>query len=120
MPHKVVQCFAEMGQFDKIILYAKKVNFEPDYLFQMRQVLRTHPDNAAKFAQMLISEGPNGEPLADINQVTLINLNIYKIVFRLLIAFSKLKLFNNAPLFCLKHLNLIKSLRVICRHVFLK
>lgn len=69
VPHKVVQCFAEMGQFDKIILYAKKVNYEPDYLFQMRQVLRTHPENAAAFAQMLVSEGPNGEPLADINQV---------------------------------------------------
>ncbi|CAK5085762.1 unnamed protein product [Meloidogyne enterolobii] len=69
VPHKVVQCFAEMGQFDKIILYAKKANYEPDYLYQMRQVLRTHPDNAATFAQMLVSEGPNGEPLADINQV---------------------------------------------------
>nr|CAD2137764.1 unnamed protein product [Meloidogyne enterolobii] len=69
VPHKVVQCFAEMGQFDKIILYAKKANYEPDYLYQMRQVLRTHPDNAATFAQMLVSEGPNGEPLADINQI---------------------------------------------------
>lgn len=35
---KVVQCFAETGQFDKIILYAKRVGFEPDYLFQLRQV----------------------------------------------------------------------------------
>nr|CAD2204271.1 unnamed protein product [Meloidogyne enterolobii] len=69
VPHKVVQCFAEMGQFDKIILYAKKANYEPDYLYQMRQVLRTHPDNAATFAQMLVSEGPNEEPLADINQI---------------------------------------------------
>uniref|UniRef100_A0A914HD52 Clathrin heavy chain n=1 Tax=Globodera rostochiensis TaxID=31243 RepID=A0A914HD52_GLORO len=47
----------------------KKVNFEPDYLFQMRQVLRTHPENASKFALMLLNEGPNGEPLADINQI---------------------------------------------------
>ncbi|KAI1721373.1 hypothetical protein Ddc_07825 [Ditylenchus destructor] len=70
VPHKVVQCFAEMGQFDKIILYAKKVNFEPDYLFQMRQVIRSHPDNATNFALMLVSEtNPNGEPLADINQI---------------------------------------------------
>ncbi|VDK49477.1 unnamed protein product [Anisakis simplex] len=68
VPHKVVQCFAETGQFDKIILYAKKVNFEPDYLFQLRQVLRTNPDMGAKFAQMLVTEG-DGEPLADINQI---------------------------------------------------
>lgn len=64
----MVQCFAETGQFDKIILYAKKVNFEPDYLFQLRQVLRTNPDMGAKFAQMLVTEGGE-EPLADINQV---------------------------------------------------
>ncbi|KAL3090143.1 hypothetical protein niasHS_006595 [Heterodera schachtii] len=69
VPHKVVQCFAELGQFEKIILYAKKVNFEPDYLFQMRQVLRTHPENSSKFALMLLNEGPSGEPLADINQI---------------------------------------------------
>ncbi|VDN03972.1 unnamed protein product [Thelazia callipaeda] len=68
VPHKVVQCFAETGQFDKIILYAKKVNFEPDYLFQLRQVLRSNPEMGAKFAQMLVSEGEN-EPLADINQI---------------------------------------------------
>jgi clathrin heavy chain len=73
VPHKVVQCFAEMGQFDKIILYAKKVNYEPDYLFQMRQVLRTHSENAATFAQMLLTEGSNGEPLTDINQVFLLH-----------------------------------------------
>lgn len=67
VPHKVVQCFAELGQFDKIIIYSKKVNYQPDYLFQMRQVLRTHPEMASQFAQMLVSESPG--PLADINQV---------------------------------------------------
>lgn len=69
VPHKVVQCFAETGQFDKIILYAKKVGFEPDYLFQLRQVLRTNPEMAAKFAEMLVTQGKSGEPLVDINQV---------------------------------------------------
>uniref|UniRef100_A0A1I8AX39 Clathrin heavy chain n=1 Tax=Steinernema glaseri TaxID=37863 RepID=A0A1I8AX39_9BILA len=68
VPHKVVQCFAETGQFDKIILYAKKVGFEPDYLFQLRQVLRTNPDKAADFAKMLSTEGGD-EPLADLNQI---------------------------------------------------
>lgn len=69
VPHKVVQCFAETGQFDKIILYAKKVGFEPDYLFQLRQVLRTNPEMAAKFAEMLVTQGKSGEPLVDINQI---------------------------------------------------
>lgn len=44
------------------------MNFEPDYLFQLRQVLRTNPEMGAKFAQMLVTEGGD-EPLADINQV---------------------------------------------------
>lgn len=91
---QVVQCFAETGQFDKIIMYAKRVGFEPDYLFQLRavsfcdcvkleshvhggfwfhcsnivQVLRSNPEMGAKFAQMLVTEGGE-EPLADINQV---------------------------------------------------
>lgn len=98
VPHKVVQCFAEMGQFDKIILYAKKANYEPDYLFQMRQVLRTHPENSATFAQMLVSEGPNGEPLADINQVffNFFEFFYFTFLFRLLIVLLRLEIFNNA------------------------
>ena len=67
VPHKVVECFVELGQFDKIIIYSKKVNYQPDYLFLMRQVLRTRPGMASKFAQMLVSDYP--EPLADIDQV---------------------------------------------------
>ena len=27
VPNKVIQCFAETGQFQKIVLYAKKVSF---------------------------------------------------------------------------------------------
>uniref|UniRef100_A0A1I8FCR0 WD_REPEATS_REGION domain-containing protein n=1 Tax=Macrostomum lignano TaxID=282301 RepID=A0A1I8FCR0_9PLAT len=42
VPHKVIQCFAETGQFQKIVLYAKK------------------------FAQMLVQDD---EPLADISQI---------------------------------------------------
>lgn len=69
VPHKVVQCFAETGQFDKIILYSKKVGFEPDYLFQLRQVLRSNPDAAVAFAIKLATEGNDGKGLADVNQV---------------------------------------------------
>ncbi len=28
VPNKVIQCFAETGQFQKIVLYAKKVSFK--------------------------------------------------------------------------------------------
>jgi clathrin heavy chain len=69
VPHKVVQCFAETGQFEKIILYSKKVNFEPDYHFQLRQVIRSNPEAAVQFAIKLATEGPDGKPLVDLTQV---------------------------------------------------
>ncbi|XP_026333756.1 clathrin heavy chain [Hyposmocoma kahamanoa] len=63
---KVIQCFAETGQFQKIVLYAKKVGYTPDYIFLLRQVMRTNPEQGAGFAGMLVAEDP---PLADINQI---------------------------------------------------
>ena len=43
VPMKVIQCFAETGQFQKIVLYAKKVGYTPDYVFLLRNVMRyTH------------------------------------------------------------------------------
>ncbi|XP_037935596.1 clathrin heavy chain isoform X2 [Teleopsis dalmanni] len=66
VPNKVIQCFAETGQFQKIVLYAKKVNYTPDYIFLLRSVMRSNPEQGAGFATMLVAEE---EPLADINQI---------------------------------------------------
>lgn len=63
---QVIQCFAETGQFNKIVLYAKKVGYTPDYIFLLRQLMRVNPDQGVGFAQMLVQDD---EPLADINQV---------------------------------------------------
>ncbi|VVC88783.1 unnamed protein product [Leptidea sinapis] len=63
---KVIQSFAETGQFQKIVLYAKKVGYSPDYIFLLRSVMRTSPEQGAGFAGMLVAEDP---PLADINQI---------------------------------------------------
>ena len=62
-------CFAETGQFQKIVLYAKKVNFEPDYVTLLRNVMRVNPEAGSQFASMLIQDD---EPLADLNQVKVI------------------------------------------------
>ncbi|CAB4018443.1 clathrin heavy chain 1 isoform X2, partial [Paramuricea clavata] len=67
VPNKVIQCFAETGQFQKIILYAKKVGFTPDYIFLLRSVMRVNPEQGGQFATMLVQE--EGEPLADLSQV---------------------------------------------------
>lgn len=67
VPNKVIQCFAETGQFQKIVLYAKKVNYTPDYVFLLRNVMRVNPEAGGQFASMLVQE--EGEPLADVNNV---------------------------------------------------
>jgi clathrin heavy chain len=66
VPAKVIQCFAETGQFQKIILYAKKVGYTPDYVFLLRSIMRINPEQGAQFAQMMVADE---EPLADINQI---------------------------------------------------
>jgi clathrin heavy chain len=66
VPSKVIQCFAETGQYQKIVLYAKKVGYSPDYIFLLRNVMRINADQGVQFAQMLVQDD---EPLADINQV---------------------------------------------------
>ncbi|XP_041347911.1 clathrin heavy chain 1 isoform X2 [Gigantopelta aegis] len=66
IPQKVIQCFAETGQFQKIILYAKKVGFTPDYIFLLRGIMRMNPEQGLQFAQMMVQDD---EPLADLNQI---------------------------------------------------
>lgn len=48
------------------MLYAKKVSYTPDYIYLLRSVMRTNPDQGAGFAAMLVADE---EPLADINQI---------------------------------------------------
>jgi clathrin heavy chain len=50
VPNKVIQCFAETGQFQKIVLYAKKVGYTPDYIFLLRNQMRVNPESGAQFA----------------------------------------------------------------------
>ncbi|NXO85688.1 CLH1 protein, partial [Sitta europaea] len=66
VPNKVIQCFAETGQFQKIVLYAKKVGYTPDWIFLLRSVMRVSPEQGLQFSQMLVQDE---EPLANINQI---------------------------------------------------
>ncbi len=49
---KVIQCFAETGQYQKIVLYAKKVNYQPDYIYLLRSIMRINPEQGVQFAQI--------------------------------------------------------------------
>jgi len=65
--HKVVACFAELGQFDKILPYSKKVGFSPDWNTLLQHILAVNPKGAAQLALMLLTD-ENGA-LVDINFV---------------------------------------------------
>ncbi|KZO92891.1 clathrin heavy chain [Calocera viscosa TUFC12733] len=67
VPNKVIACFAETGQFDKIVLYAKKVGYTPDYANLLQHVMRTNPEKGAEFATQLVND-ENG-PLVDVERV---------------------------------------------------
>merc|ERR1719400_2748721 len=52
VPNKVIQCFAETGQFQKIVLYAQKVGYPPDYVYLLRSVMRVNPERGAQLADI--------------------------------------------------------------------
>lgn len=67
VPNKVVACFAETGQFNKIVLYSKKVGYTPDYATLLRHVVRVNPEQGAEFASSLVSDEDG--PLVDVERV---------------------------------------------------
>ncbi|KAF8327533.1 armadillo-type protein [Cantharellus anzutake] len=67
VPNKVVACFAETGQFDKILLYTKKVGYHPDYAALLQHIMQANPEKGAEFAAQLVND-ENG-PLVDIERV---------------------------------------------------
>jgi clathrin heavy chain len=67
IPHKVVACFAETGQFDKIVPYAKQSGYTPDYAGLLQHIVRLNPEKGAEFANQLANE--EGGSLVDIDRV---------------------------------------------------
>jgi clathrin heavy chain len=64
---KVVQCFAESGQYDLLVGYCKKEGFQPNWMQLLQAVIATNPPAAANFAKMLLTA--EGGPLLDANAV---------------------------------------------------
>ncbi|KAH7058366.1 clathrin heavy chain [Linnemannia elongata] len=67
VPNKVIACFAETKQYPKIILYANKVGYTPDYAMLLQHIMRMDPDNGAEFATLLANN--EGGPLVDLEKV---------------------------------------------------
>ena len=67
VPHKVVASFAETGQFEKILPYAKQSGYQPDFAALLQNIVRINPGKGAEFATALANE--EGGPLVDIDRV---------------------------------------------------
>ncbi|KAI0924037.1 hypothetical protein AcV5_009400 [Taiwanofungus camphoratus] len=67
VPSKVIACFAETGQTDKIVLYAKKVGYKPDFVGLLQHIMRTNPEKGAEFASQLAND--ESGPLVDVERV---------------------------------------------------
>merc|ERR1719331_2337243 len=65
---KVVQCFVELGQYDQIVAYVRKVGYKTDFSFILRNMLMASPEAACNFAKQLLEPSGVG-PLMDINVV---------------------------------------------------
>ncbi|OWB83802.1 hypothetical protein B5S33_g2436 [[Candida] boidinii] len=59
VPAKVVQCLAELGEFDKILPFCEKVGYNPNFTTLIQNILRVNPDKAAEFATSLLATQPN-------------------------------------------------------------
>jgi clathrin heavy chain len=66
-PAKVISCFAETGQYNKIILYAQKVGYQPDYSYLLQYIMRIDPDKGTEFASLLINN--EGGPLVKLEGI---------------------------------------------------
>ncbi|KAI8149640.1 hypothetical protein BJV82DRAFT_662929 [Fennellomyces sp. T-0311] len=67
VPHKVVVCFAENRQYDKIVAYSKTVGYTPDYSSLLYNIARSDPDKTVDFAQTLIND--ESGPLIEADKV---------------------------------------------------
>ncbi|CAO1596571.1 MAG: hypothetical protein LQ349_003377 [Xanthoria aureola] len=67
VPHKVVAGFAETGQFERILPYAKQSGYQPDFAQLLQNIVRVNPEKGAEFATALAND-ENG-PLVDIERV---------------------------------------------------
>ncbi|KAI9821608.1 MAG: hypothetical protein M1832_003282 [Thelocarpon impressellum] len=67
VPQKVVAAYAETGQFDQILPYAKQSGYSPDFTGLLQHIVRINPEKGAEFATALANE--EGGPLVDIDRV---------------------------------------------------
>ena len=63
---KAIQCFAQRGEYDKIVPYSTSVGFKMDYSQMLNQLLFNNPQGALDLAKGLVNA--EGGPFIDIQQ----------------------------------------------------
>ena len=51
IPEKAINCFAQRGEFEKLIAYAAKTGYRCDYSVMLQQLLHQNPTGAVDFAK---------------------------------------------------------------------
>lgn len=77
-PDKVIQGLIETGQLDKIGPYCQQQGHNPDWISILRQIVPVNPKAAVDLAKM-ITNRDQGQPKANIEQVTQVFLEYNKI-----------------------------------------
>lgn len=68
VPEKVVLCFAELGQPERIISYTKEAEYTPDYMDLLQHIVKTNPEKGVQLASQLAND--KSGPLMDIERVS--------------------------------------------------
>ncbi|KAJ1485283.1 hypothetical protein T484DRAFT_1794212, partial [Baffinella frigidus] len=55
-PAKVIACFVETQQYDKIMAYAQRVGYNPDWTGILQNMVVLNPEGAVRLAQMLVNQ----------------------------------------------------------------
>ena len=78
VPNKVIACFAETGQTEKIVLYAKKTGYSPDYVGLLQHIMRVNAEKGAEFATQLVKD--EAGPLVDVERVGVLHCAIKNVL----------------------------------------
>lgn len=72
---KVINCYMQKGEFDKIVTYAQRANYHVDYGYMLQQLVRSNPQGALDFAKKL-ANNESGVQLIDANTVLEIFMSV--------------------------------------------
>lgn len=65
---KAISCLAELQEYDKILPYCSKVNYQPNFIVLISTIISSSPDRASEFAQSLL-QNPEVASQLDIEKV---------------------------------------------------